>query len=698
MSATLGVLLRMALRNLVVHRVKTGVVGLIMFFGTFLVVSGTSMLDSIRGSMEKSITSSLSGNIQVYSSEAEDPLALFGSMGMSTPDIGEIDDFKPLRETLLDIEGVKAVVPMGIAMATVFGGTEIDRVLADLRAATKDADAEGTRMRLFQLRSIAERMRKDVALAASAMADPAKAEEQLAALDRVLAPGFADELAADPAGIVDWLDNKVAPIAVDGRMLYLRNIGTNLDTFPATFDRFRLVDGELVPPGQRGILLSKAFYEKQAKNYVARELDKVKKALDQGKTIAADPVVAALVARTATQYQRIQFQLSPGDAVLVTERLREKLGPTAPGAAEGDLAALLQAFLKMDDTNFADRYDWFYAEIAPRVRLYETPVGEELTLRSFTKSGYIRAVNVKVYGTFEFSGLETSDLAGANNLVDMMTFRSLYGKMTDDQVAELADIKKSSGVQAVTRENAEDALFGDGGGSIEAEAAPTTGFDEFAGVALGAAVSTLDTTTYTTAQMEDGLALTAAVVLDDPDDVPAVIERITAAAAEKGLKVQAVDWQTASGIVGQLVMVLQVVLYTAILIIFLVALVIINNTMVMATMERTTEIGTMRAIGAQRPFVIVLFLVETMLLGIIAGGLGAGAGALFITWLNHVGVPAVADALVLLFAGPRLYPVFTSTNIAFGMGSILAISALSTLYPSVLAARVLPVVAMQAKE
>jgi ABC-type lipoprotein release transport system permease subunit len=694
-AAALGVLLRMALRNLVVHRVKSGVVGLIMFFGTFLVVSGTSMLDSIRGSMEKSITSSLSGNIQVYSSEAEDPLALFGSMGMSTPDYGEIDEFKPLRQALMDIDGVKSVTPMGIATATVFGGTEIDRVLGDLRVATRDGDADGTRMRTEQLVQIAGRMRKDVAMAATTTAEPEKAQANLDALDRVTAPGFAEELAADPVGTLDWLDNKVAPIAADGRMLYLRTIGTNLDTFPQNFDRFRLVDGQLVPPGQRGVLLSKAFYEKQAKNFVARELDKVKKALDQGKTIATDAVVSELVARTATQYQRIQFQLSPKDATIVADLLRAKLGSTEP-----DLAVLLQVFLKMDDSTFADRYAWFYQEIAPRVRLYEIPIGEEVTLRSFTKSGYIRAVNVKVYGTFEFSGLETSDLAGANNLVDMLTFRSLYGKMTDDQLNELADIKASSGVKSVTRDNAEDALFG-GGGSLEAETTTAgAGFDEFAGVQLGAAATagTLDTTTYTTAQMEDGLALTAAVILDNPDDVPAMIEKITASAKQNGLAVQAVDWQSASGIVGQLVMVLQVVLYTAIFIIFLVALVIINNTMVMATMERTTEIGTMRAIGAQRSFVIVLFLVETMLLGAIAGGLGAGAGALFITWLNHVGVPAVADALVLLFAGPRLYPVFTATNIAFGMGSILAISALSTLYPSVLAARVPPVVAMQAKE
>jgi ABC-type lipoprotein release transport system permease subunit len=198
--------------------------------------------------------------------------------------------------------------------------------------------------------------------------------------------------------------------------------------------------------------------------------------------------------------------------------------------------------------------------------------------------------------------------------------------------------------------------------------------------------------------MEDGLALTAAVVLHDPSKVPDVIAAVESMAAERGMKLQAVDWQTASGIVGQLVLVLQVVLYIAILIIFLVALVIINNTMVMATMERTTEIGTMRAIGAQRPFVVALFLVETIALGVIAGGLGAAAGAGLITWLGSVGVPAIHNTLVLLFAGPRLFPVLGLHNVVFGLVSILSIGALSTLYPSVLAARVPPVVAMQAKE
>jgi ABC-type lipoprotein release transport system permease subunit len=694
-SAALGVLLRMALRNLVVHRVKTGVVGAIMFFGTFLVVSGTALLDSVRGSMERSITSSLSANVQVYSADAKDELALFGSPGMGSTDIGEIDNYGPLRDALLEVDGVKAVVPMGIAMATVFAGTEIDRILEDVRALHAAGDTAGIGMRVTQLQQIAARMRKDVEAAGAATSDKAKVQENLAILDRVSAPAFSAELLADPPAVVDWLDNNLAPLALDGRMLYLRCIGTNLDTFPATFDRFQIVDGELVPPGKRGILLSKTFYEKQVKNFVARELDAIKAGLAEGKTLATDTSLRERLARTATQYQRIQFQLSPKDA----EEVRALLGAEL-GTADADLSALLQSFLAMDDGNFQRRYDWFYANVAPRIRLYEVPVGSVMTLRSFTKSGYIRAVNVKVHGTFQFNGLETSDLAGANNLVDMMTFRSLYGKMTDDQLGELADIKASAGVKEVSREDAEAALFGGGStGALEATVATAeAGFDEFANLQLAKSEDNLDETVYTTEQMENGLALTAAVVLEDPSTVPVAIDAILAKAKEAGLDVKAVDWQTASGIVGQLVMVLQAVLYTAILIIFLVALVIINNTMVMATMERTTEIGTMRAIGAQRPFVVVLFLVETMLLGLFAGGLGAGAGAAFIGWLGAVGVPAVHNTLVLLFAGPRLFPELSSWNVIFGMGSILTISALSTLYPSVLAARVPPVVAMQAKE
>ena len=113
-------------------------------------------------------------------------------------------------------------------------------------------------------------------------------------------------------------------------------------------------------------------------------------------------------------------------------------------------------------------------------------------------------------------------------------------------------------------------------------------------------------------RIDEGLALHAAVVLDDIKALPAAREAIITATDRAGLSLQAKGWKEASGMVGQMVVLVRVILFVAIGIIFLVTLVIINNTMVMATLERTVEIGTMRAIGAQASLVRRLFLLETM--------------------------------------------------------------------------------------
>jgi ABC-type lipoprotein release transport system permease subunit len=676
------VLLSMAVRDLGVHKVKSLVVGMLMVFGTFLVVVSTSMLDSIQGSMEKSITSSLAGQAQIYAADAKDPLEIFGGMSMGSADYGEIPDFKAVREAVAPVEGVRAVVPMGITSATVFGGTELDRVLEGMRAAVAAGDMGGLDTYESHVRQIAATLQTQQANQALATNDAEKAARSLAVLERVQADPFWEELRADPAAGLELLDQELAPIAQDGRMFYLRSIGTDLDQFAASFDRFRIVDGQAVPSGQRGILLSKRFYEQWVKNRVARALDELKEEVDEGKRFADDATLRNRADAAARQYQRVVFQIAPTDAPALQADLRRVLG--RPADDRSSLDELVIALLTVDDDNFAARYDAFYEVVAPRIRLYEIPVGEVVVLRGFTKSGYMRALNVMVYGTFEFDGLEKSDLAGSTHLVDLVTFRDLYGKMTAAQSAELDAIRAQVGVQEVSRDSIEDDLFGGGSGELEATAREDGG--------------ALDTRTYSAAEMTDGLALNAAIILDDPRELAAVLPRVQAALDAAGLPLQVVDWQAAAGIVGQVILVLKGVLYVAILVVFLVTVIIINNTMVMATMDRTVEIGTMRAIGAQRGFVVALFVTETIILGMVAGGIGAALGAGFIGWLGSVGIPAVADILVLLFAGPRLYPSFTATNLAVGVGAVTLISLLSTLYPSVLAARVPPVVAMQGKE
>jgi ABC-type lipoprotein release transport system permease subunit len=69
-----------------------------------------------------------------------------------------------------------------------------------------------------------------------------------------------------------------------------------------------------------------------------------------------------------------------------------------------------------------------------------------------------------------------------------------------------------------------------------------------------------------------------------------------------------------------------------VLIIFVVALVIINNALVMATLERVQEIGTLRAVGAQRRFIVGMLVVEPVVIGAIFGALGAGWARLIVAF------------------------------------------------------------------
>src|SRR6266852_3622976 len=103
------------------------------------------------------------------------------------------------------------------------------------------------------------------------------------------------------------------------------------------------------------------------------------------------------------------------------------------------------------------------------------------------------------------------------------------------------------------------------------------------------------------------------------------------AGARDGLPLKAISWQKASGIIGQFIMMARIVLYVAILIIFVIALVIINNALVMATLERVKEIGTLRAIGAQRRFILAMLVIESVVIGTIFGAIGAGLGGVLVT-------------------------------------------------------------------
>lgn len=691
--ATWWILLVSAARNIVGHRVKSLVVGFILMFGAALLVVGTSLLSSVEQSMERTVTASLAGHLQLYSADAEDDLALFGGGALGGNDIGEIEDVSRVREPLESIPNVRAVVPMGLLTARVLTGTPLDEVLGELRDAVDRRDWESVSTLRSQIAFMLRELRSEKKNRARIDRDPESFEQVVADIDRALSEDFWEtELRENPRDALQFLDTRIAPESTNSEMIMLRMLGTDPPRFAEHFDRFRILEGERIPEGRRGILISNYIYEHELKNSVAQHLDDIRETLDEEETTIADSSRLQSKVRQAVEaYRTLFFGLSPKRIAAIESRLREFLG----GGPE-ELKPLAQEFLDVDDGNFNRRYEFFYDEIAPLIQLYEFEVGETITLQSFGQSGFTRSANVKVWGVYGFRGLEDLELAGSVTILDLVTFRQLYGVMTEADREELRAIQKEVGLEEVEREGAEEQLFG--GESGADDDGDSGASDPFADVEQELAQSTTEQglgEEYDPAEIDDGLARNAAVILEDPSRIEQTREAIRRVVAEQDLGLAVVDWQSASGLVGQFITVIRLVLYVSILIIFLVALVIINNSMVMATVERTGEIGTLRAMGAPRWYVSVLFVLETTLLGLAAAVVGAAVGSAAILIAGATGIPAGTDVLRFLFSGDYLYPTLRWWNVGLAVALIVGVSVLSTLYPARLATRIQPVVAMR---
>jgi ABC-type lipoprotein release transport system permease subunit len=700
------ILVQIALRNLVASRVRTLVVGGIVALGVVVVVLGSSLLDSIDVGMRRSIQGSLGGHVQLYSARSRDPLALYGgTMGESV--LEPIEDFARLKEAALSVPGVRQVVPMGIDQALLSMGNVFDVALERLRDDVRrrerllapPAEDEAYEAHKAHVRRMATLLLQELRQARTIADETAgfyqERRRDFEALEAAVAGGFWERFDQDPLGSLEFLENRVAPLSLDGGFTFVRYVGTDLDAFRRAFPGAEVVEGTPVPPGRRGILLGKLYAEDWLKLRTARRLDKIKEGRDlHGRRISRDEELQRWVKENAFQTRDILLQLDPVKARAAAERLGRALG-----SRETDLAKLVGELLATDDGNFDERYRIFYEQLAPLLQLYTVRIGDVITIKAPSKSGYMSSVNVPVYGFVQFRGLEKSGLAGIMSLLDIQSWRDLYGYMTAEKASEIRELKERAGARMIAREDAEAALFG--GGAPAVAAGRTQVIDEARLMRSGGArlQDELFQRAYRQEEIDRGVALNAAVILDDPRGIAKAIPALEAAARKAGLDVKAVTWLEASGLVGQSMSVLRLVLYAAVIIIFAVALVIINNAMVMATLQRVKEIGTMRAIGAQRRFVLVMVLVEVVTTGLLFGALGAGLGILLVRAVGWAGgIPATNDTMYFLFSGPALVPRLGTISLAVSVAIVFAVSVLSALYPALIAMRVTPLEAMQSDE
>jgi putative ABC transport system permease protein len=123
-----------------------------------------------------------------------------------------------------------------------------------------------------------------------------------------------------------------------------------------------------------------------------------------------------------------------------------------------------------------------------------------------------------------------------------------------------------------------------------------------------------------------------------------------------------------------------------------VAAVGITNTMFVSVMERTREIGVLKALGYQSGQILSIFLSEALVTGAMGGVLGTVLGyflSFFIGGIMPMGGGPMSSS------GASTEPVFTGDLILFALLFPIAVAVLAGLYPARRASKMNPVVALK---
>lgn len=119
----------------------------------------------------------------------------------------------------------------------------------------------------------------------------------------------------------------------------------------------------------------------------------------------------------------------------------------------------------------------------------------------------------------------------------------------------------------------------------------------------------------------------------------------------------------------------------------------ITNTMMMAVMERTGEIGTIMALGTRRRAVMQLFVAEGLVIGLVGAALGLLTGYLLAAVISFFGIPmppppGMADAYTA-----RILVTVPLAAESFGLAALTTL--LASIYPAWKAARMVVVDALR---
>jgi putative ABC transport system permease protein len=125
----------------------------------------------------------------------------------------------------------------------------------------------------------------------------------------------------------------------------------------------------------------------------------------------------------------------------------------------------------------------------------------------------------------------------------------------------------------------------------------------------------------------------------DPEALRAVLAREL---KQAGLDIEIRTWTELSPFYTKAKKMFDVIFVVSFLIVFTIVVMSVVNTFTMAVLERTREIGTLRALGVRRRGIVVMFSLESVVLGGFGSLLGIGVTLLVVAlvgWLEPTWIP-----------------------------------------------------------
>lgn len=175
------------------------------------------------------------------------------------------------------------------------------------------------------------------------------------------------------------------------------------------------------------------------------------------------------------------------------------------------------------------------------------------------------------------------------------------------------------------------------------------------------------------------------VMLEKTEETQRVKKELEGLFKREGLNLEIKTWDEISDYYTKTVILFDKLFLVLKIVIAIIVILSIFNTMNMAVLERTNEIGTIMALGTKRRGVLKLFLLEGLTLGLIGGTIGVISGVITTVFIARIGIP-MPPAPNLTFSWVS-EPMIVPGMLVFVFILSVITSLISSLYPAYKASR-----------